>query len=962
MSLFRHVTTFRGGVPGFLTGITDLEMATLDGVVRLYAANRSGGGLSVFGINTAGGLGLVGQETWRSGLSHLGVPQLAVLTTAQFPVLVPVGMTSTSDGVYALTADGAIGWRIKLKSSGFADDLISSTVATINGRQILFAGRDGYAQPVAYLFQVTDTPVTQLSGPVPGASVSAPGGAHPDRMIATTAGGVNYLITASELGDHLSTYRIEASGRTVLTDQVATDSGIGFATPSGLAVAQIGGQSFVIVAAAGSSSLTVMQVMPNGQLIARDHVIDDLNTRFQRVTALDTVTLGDRVYVLAGGGDDGISLFTLLPDGRLLHLDTLADTLGTTLANVTALRAVAVNGQIMVFVASGHEEGLTQFSLSVGPAGVTRIGGLGSDLVQGTPADDVLSGGDGADTLMGGDGDDILIDGTGRDVMWGGPGADVFVLTPDGETDQIMDYQQGIDRIDLSAFSMLRSLQQLTITTPATGARITFRNETIDITAMNRLPIPVSHFTDAELFNISRFLIRGPENILAGSAGSDRVNAGNGGAQIYGFGSRDTLTGGNGNDRLFGDDGDDELHGASGDDVLTGGMGNDLLSGGPGMDTLYSGEGADTLSGGPGDDVIHGEGHNDRAYGMGGNDSMFGGTGDDMLSGGLGSDLLDGGPGNDLMIGDEENDTLLGGDGNDTLHGGLGDDRMEGGPGNDEAHGSAGQDQFFGGDGNDLLSGGPGFDTLWGGRGDDSLSGGPGNDLMYGDDGNDRLWGMDGNDRQFGGAGGDMLSGGFGDDFLDGGTGDDTLIGDAGADTLIGGAGNDEVHGGTENDHLDGGDGNDTVVGGPGNDILLGGAGNDSLIGGPGADTLRGGTGADVLEGGSGADVLFGGDGADRFVFRSITDSPMGGATQIADFTPGSDLIDLSLIDANVTRPGVQSFVFIGEAAFFAGGQLRYTQNGQNGLLLGDVNGDGVADFLVRLNAVAGFQATDLLL
>ena len=952
MSLFRHVSTFRGGVPGFLTGITDLEVATLDGAVRLYATTRGGGGgVSVFGIGGTGTLGLSGQETWRSSLNHLGVPQLAVLTTSQFPVLVPVGMTETSSGVYALTKDGALAWRIKLNSGGFADDLISSAVVTISGRQMLFGGREGYAPPVAYTFQASANPVTQLSGPVPGSTTAAQGAPQPDSMIGTTSGGVHYLITASLLGDRIASFRLEASGAAIPTAVVDMASGIGFATPSALAAATVMGQSFVVVAAAGSSSLTVVQLLSNGQMIARDHIVDDLNTRVQRVAVVETVTLGDRVYVLAGGGDDGISLFTLLPDGRLLHLDTLADAVATTLANVSALKAVALNGQIHVFVASGYEDGLSQFVLTVGPAGVSRLGGLANDSIAGGDADDVLAGCDGADTLLGGGGADIVIDGTGQDRMYGGPGADVFVLTPDGETDHILDYQPGTDRIDLSAFPMLRSTQQLSITSTATGARIAFRNEVIEITAVNGLPIPTGHFTDAGLFNLSRFLIRGPENIIAGGALADRVNAGNGGALIYGFGSRDTLTGGAGHDRLFGDGGDDELHGADGDDMLAGGVENDLLSGGPGADTLYGGDGFDMLSGGPGNDLIHGEGHGDRAFGMGGNDTIFGGNGDDMLSGGLDQDLLDGGAGNDLIIGDEAPDTLLGGEGNDTLHGGLANDRMEGGVGNDEAHGSMGEDQFYGGDGVDLLSGGPGHDSLYGGTGDDSLSGGPGNDLLHGEPGHDRLWGMDGNDQQFGGMGDDMLSGGFGADWLDGGPDNDQVIGDDGNDTLFGGDGNDGVHGGH---------GDDQMHGGAGDDFMAGGPGNDSLVGGPGSDTLTGGDGNDTLDGGAG-DVLTGAGGTDRFVFRSALDSPAGNAARISDFSAGIDQIDLSAIDATPSVAGAQDFVFIGTAAFSAAGQLRFVADAGFGLLLGDLNGDGSADFLLRLDGVTAVQSADLL-
>jgi len=76
-------------------------------------------------------------------------------------------------------------------------------------------------------------------------------------------------------------------------------------------------------------------------------------------------------------------------------------------------------------------------------------GGIGNDEVNGGSQNESLCGGVGVDTIIGG---------TGRDVMFGGFGADLFVyanITETGTTtatrDQIMDFQAGVNRIDLSA-------------------------------------------------------------------------------------------------------------------------------------------------------------------------------------------------------------------------------------------------------------------------------------------------------------------------------------------------------------------------------------------------------------------------------------------------------------------------------------------------------------------------------
>ncbi len=124
------------------------------------------------------------------------------------------------------------------------------------------------------------------------------------------------------------------------------------------------------------------------------------------------------------------------------------------------------------------------------------------------------------------------------------------------------------------------------------------------------------------------------------------------------------------------------------------------------------------------------------------------------------------------------------------------------------------------------------------------------------------------------------------------------------------------------------------------------------MVGGNGDDELDGGaTGNDVLVGGLGQDSLGGGGDADRSVYTGVADSTVAAADTIEDFnTSGGDIIDLSLIDANTAAAGDQAFAFIGTGAFTGiAGQLRYQQSGGDTFVQGDVNGDGVADFMIML-------------
>jgi Ca2+-binding RTX toxin-like protein len=89
-------------------------------------------------------------------------------------------------------------------------------------------------------------------------------------------------------------------------------------------------------------------------------------------------------------------------------------------------------------------------------------GADGDDKVVARAGDDQLFGGGGNDTLVGDEGNDILSGGFGADVLMGGQGADIFKYTAVEESsgavvngvqqiDDITDFTQGQDKIDLSA-------------------------------------------------------------------------------------------------------------------------------------------------------------------------------------------------------------------------------------------------------------------------------------------------------------------------------------------------------------------------------------------------------------------------------------------------------------------------------------------------------------------------------
>lgn len=263
--------------------------------------------------------------------------------------------------------------------------------------------------------------------------------------------------------------------------------------------------------------------------------------------------------------------------------------------------------------------------------------------------------------------------------------------------------------------------------------------------------------------------------------------------------------------------------------------------------------------------------------------------------------------------------------------------------------------------------------TYQGLAGNDTISAGGGNDVIYGGEGSDTA---------LGGGGADIFMATLND-------GNDSYTGNAGVDTYdlslttagatvnltAGTATSSQTGSDTLNtiENVIGSTGNDVITGSSGANVLNGGDGDDILQGLAGADTLLGGAGNDRITGGAGRDVMTGGPGDDTFYFNLV--SEMGRTTTsrdvITDFTPGEDVMSFAAIDANTLLPGDNAFTFLAtQGAAFTGarGQLRWLQEDPAGtasdktIVMGDINGDRVADFHVELTGLITLTNDDFIL
>jgi Ca2+-binding RTX toxin-like protein len=607
-----------------------------------------------------------------------------------------------------------------------------------------------------------------------------------------------------------------------------------------------------------------------------------------------------------GAGDDTIDVLTGETD-TIIGGD--GNDIANVIANATVSLALDLTGDANAAASSqigGSISGFERWTLNGSNLTDVLIGSSGADTLNANAGDDLLTGGDG---------DDVIVGGAGNDAMAGGAGADLFRISSGAGNDTIGDFNSAAgDRLQFLVAGAAIPAWSFSAEDDINGDGLA--DGQLGFIGYGPTPVSVALLGVAAMPDL---WVLGVNNLNGGFAGLDGNDSFDGGT------GNDTFRGGNGRDTLNGGGGNDELYGDAGNDLLNGGAGNDRLDSGVGQDTYIGGAGDDFMIGDAGDVADYGAvttaivaapdavvAHVAMVFGEGtdtvnGVNGLITGSGADLILGRTIAESLTLGAGNDWADGSGGNDTLDGGDGADTLSGGLGNDLIVSGAGADYVLGGGGVDTIdYRAETGDLtfnsafsrvdIAGMAGFEVaieiehLWSGSGNDFIS-------------------------TFGQIG---VRGGGGSDVVVDYSADAANIfeGEAGSDTLYGLAGNDTLNGGGDNDLIFGGDGDDLIIGG------------------------------------AGADFMGGGAGADTFRFLSVSDSTFANVDAVAEFTRGVDKVDLALIDANTGTAGDQAFT-LGALQAGVAGRLAISvvtalpATGQTmHLVQGDVDGDGMADFV----------------
>ncbi|MDA7963994.1 beta-propeller fold lactonase family protein [Ruegeria sp.] len=485
-------TVVATGATALDSGIGDTALKTFNGETYLFSLSGIGGGIVAWHLVDGAAPVLLDQQyysvTITQQVGRSGIP--VTLAGSDHLILNVDGATGLVS--YGLNADGTFGTLQETGTLTGGGDIGAAVQVSVGATDLLTLAH-------------TDTGHIRTYHINNDGSLSAAGSvtAQADFLQTLHSGTSQFVIAADTASNAITTYSIDpgTGALTEITGNSALQM-LGVNAPTALETVEAYGASWVIVAGAGSNSLSVLELGSDGQLTPTNHALDTLHTRFGDVQDISVVEVSGRVFIVAGGGDDGVTLFTLTPDGQLIHLDSFEDTLSSGLQNVESLSVARVGDQLQIFAASQQDAGLTQLSVDISDLGDIR---QGYGTVTGTAQGDMLSGGILDTVLDGGAGDDILITGTSATTMTGGAGADIFVMRESSGPTTITDFQAGTDRLDLTDFSFLRSPTQLNVTSTAQGAQIQYRDETIEIISASGGPL-----TSTDIFGAG---FDGPDHI-----------------------------------------------------------------------------------------------------------------------------------------------------------------------------------------------------------------------------------------------------------------------------------------------------------------------------------------------------------------------------------------------------------------------------------------------------------------
>ncbi|WP_421791604.1 Ig-like domain-containing protein [Hyphobacterium sp.] len=241
---------------------------------------------------------------------------------------------------------------------GGSDDPI---LVTVGGNDFLYAVSSVDHGVMAFSIAANGmlTPVDEITG-ADSAVLE-----QPYALESANVGGTTYLFVAARVSAAINVFSIANDGTLSFVTSVSDNGITNINLLTDLAVADVGGTTYLLGVSALDDGVSVFSVAANGTLTNVENVNDAGSLELDGAWGVATAEVGGVDYAFVSGVfDDGVSVFSIGANGTLTNTDNVADSGSLELDAPWELNTVEVGGTTFVVVAGNNDDGLSVFSVA----------------------------------------------------------------------------------------------------------------------------------------------------------------------------------------------------------------------------------------------------------------------------------------------------------------------------------------------------------------------------------------------------------------------------------------------------------------------------------------------------------------------------------------------------------------------------------------------------------------------
>ncbi len=349
-----------------LNGVYGIVAAKVDGINYVLAAGHFDSGISLFHLKNDGTLANLDNVSDDDDLK----------------IRTPRDVTAVEVGGNTYFFVGGYGDRgISVFSIGESGNLINVNNLSDDGTLRIFSpeglttakiGQDTYffaaggADSGVSVFRVnSDGSLVNTTNVSDAGNVSANLELYYASGVATAeVGGETYLFVAARWDDGVSVFRVESDGGLVNTDNVADDDTLYLDGSEKLTTAEVGGITYLYVTGYQDSGLSIFRVENGGTLVNVHNLKDDETLSLQRPSHIITENIEGVTYIFVSALSDGVGVFRVESDGSLVNVANLDDDSNLNLDSPRGMATIK-EGEETYFIAAGYiDDGLSAFNVN----------------------------------------------------------------------------------------------------------------------------------------------------------------------------------------------------------------------------------------------------------------------------------------------------------------------------------------------------------------------------------------------------------------------------------------------------------------------------------------------------------------------------------------------------------------------------------------------------------------------